>query len=87
MIKHPLQWRPKIDDVVCVRFLDHAMGTDDSIEFQVWGRIAIVTRTTYVVRTWDYVNQKAPDHNPDNVERFSIVRKAILEMWKLENAV
>jgi len=87
MTRHPAKWRPSVDDVVCVRFLDHAMGTDAAIEFLVWGRIAIVTRTTYVVRTWDYVNAAVPDHNPDNVERFSIVRKAILEMWKLESAV
>ena len=70
----------KVDDLVAIRFLDHAQNSDDVMEFMVYGRVAKVTQRAYHVVSWEYVDpvDRAADRNPENENWFCIVKKAII---------
>lgn len=71
--------RPKIKrgDIVHVIFLDHAQNSksDDAIKFETFGRITGITRKSYKIHTWKYVDDG--HDNPDNEDFNSIVKSTI----------
>lgn len=71
--------RAKKGDVVRLRFLDHVEGADEPLEFYVYGRVYISAKSHYVVDTWCYLNIDDPDRS-ENINRFTILRKAISEV-------
>lgn len=69
-----------IGDIVWVIFLDHAQCSDDSLRFEVFGRLNKITKTSYIVTSWGYVDEidRLKDHNVrHNEETFAIVKKAV----------
>ena len=71
--------KPKVGDVVRIRFLDHAENADDAMSFEVYGRITVETKSAYQVGHWLYANEvdRAGDRNPENEHKTIIVKKAI----------
>ena len=70
---------PKCGDLVAVTFLDHAENHKDSIRFEVIGRLANITKTAYIVKSWAYVDDvdRAGDSRSDNETVFAIVKRAV----------
>ena len=71
--------RPKVGDLVEVQFWDHAEQSKDALLFEVFGRIAGITRKAYIIRAWGYVLDidRAGDGNPENENSYAIVKRAI----------
>jgi len=71
--------RPVVGDLVEAIFWDHAENSRDALLFEVFGRLIEVTKKAYIVRAWGYVNDvdRAGDGNPDNENRYAIVKKAV----------
>lgn len=67
-------------EIYQIRFLDHSEGGEDPIEFLVWGRVRSMTRAVVTLSSWDYPEQADLD---DNVQTYTIVRRAILEATRL----
>jgi len=69
----------KVGDIVHCIFLDHAENGKDSMLFGVIGRVFEITRTSYKIRCWGYVNDidRERDSRDDNENWFCIVKKAV----------
>ena len=74
----------KLGQIAEIRFLDHCEGSEDGepMEFLVWGRVSAVSRKAYEVTSWGYADAKR--QGDENETRFSIVRKAILSVRRLD---
>lgn len=68
---------PTIGDPVRIVFRDHAEG-NETMRFEVFGRLYKKTRWAYSVRCWGYVDEvdRAKDTG-DNETTYSIVKKAV----------
>ena len=55
----------KAGDIVHCQFLDHAENSDEAMLFEVFGRVERVTRNSYVIYCWRYVDavDRAADSN------------------------
>lgn len=70
--------KPRKGDLVCVEFDDHVRDGDELIRFAVYGRVLNITRHAITVAVWEYAD---PDTPPDdNVDRYTIARKAIADV-------
>lgn len=68
--------------VYSVEFWDHVDGASSPLKFVVHGRLSKVTRTFIVIECWHYAGKC---RNPDaNVQRYTIVRKAIARIARLQ---
>lgn len=61
-------------DIVHIRFLDHVQDGSKPIEFEVFGRIARINKTSVTVLTWGYPNKLKKN---ENTNYFTIVRSCI----------
>lgn len=82
----PPKSRVRVGHIVHCTFLDHSENGKDSIEFEVIGRVFEITRTSYKIRSWGYVDDidRAGDSRQDNENWFCIVKKAVLDIRTLK---
>lgn len=72
--------RIRVGNIVHCIFLDHAQNSDDALKFEVFGRVTKITRTSYIIHYWRYVDdpKKEPDFNhKDNEDNYAIVKSTI----------
>lgn len=70
----------KVGAIVRIQFLDHAQGSEDAMLFECFGRLTNISKTSYCIHHWRYVNEvdRAADSNSaQNEDCYAIVRKAI----------
>jgi len=60
-----------------IRFSDHVKDGNESIVFTITGRVIKSGRSDVVVSPWFYGDNRDFDLTDQNVERFTIVRRAI----------
>ena len=78
--------KSEVGDIVRIVFLDHAQGSEDSLRFEVFGRLDKITKSSYIVTSWRYVDDidRVKDHNVrHNEETFAIVKKAVESIQSL----
>ena len=75
--------KPIQGDVVEVVFLDHSEGPREQT-FRVFGRVAQKTRTVYVIDCWEPEDTQGDDANGFNRHQYSILRRAIKEIYILK---
>ncbi len=68
--------------LVKVVFDDHVQGADTPLRFIVYGRIQSSTKPAIVVDVWHYSDSKVVARD-DNVERFTILKKTIVDAVEL----
>ncbi len=73
---------PRKGDIVEVEFWDHT-GGDEPLLFKVWGRLAKVTKLSYNIHHWAYANPEDYESNDPNIEQVSILKRAVVHIWKL----
>ena len=75
----------KLGQIAEIRFLDHCEGSEDGdpIEFVVFGRVSHVSRLAYELTAWGYADNEKRKGD-ENETRFSIIRKAILSVQRLD---
>lgn len=61
---------------------DHAEG-GRSYEFIVMGRCIAVRRNEVVLATWFYGTDSDFNLDDTNVEKFTVIKKAIIESWEI----
>lgn len=57
-----------------IEFLDHVQDGSKPIKFEVFGRVAKITKTSVTLLTWGYTKRLTRD---ENTNYFTIVRSAI----------
>ena len=75
--------RPRKGDIVALYFIDHVEDSSDLFEFVVYGRLAEVGRSKYVVDCWAF-KDPGQEYDGNNVKRFAIVRRAVKRVEILE---
>lgn len=74
--------KPRIreGDIVRIVFWDHAEGEDEVLMFEVFGRVAKVSRRHYTVDSWGYADRTGIDreNERENIKTFNIL-KAVVE--------
>jgi hypothetical protein len=73
----------KIGQLVCVELLDHARGSSEPYAFSVYGRLARLDDEVVCVDSWGFTDKSRP-HDPDNVDRYAIVRSAVKRIIPLQ---
>lgn len=68
---------PRKGQTVRVTFLDHVEDGDELMECTVYGRLAKTTKQEYQVDSWCC---KDPECHENNKKRFTLLRKAVLEI-------
>jgi hypothetical protein len=80
----PENWKPKLNDIVEIRALDHVRNDNRTYEFFVWGRVGKITRNDITVFVWSAVDTStAVSRDEGTAEWFVIVKKAIKEIRRL----
>ena len=68
-----------------IRFLDHVEDDHTPHKCVVYGRVAKVSKTHYVIESWCYPNDVGEPGDP-NVKSFTILRSTILSQRRLAYA-
>ena len=69
--------------IVHVCFDDHCEDGEQPIRFDVWGRVAKVTRKYVVIVCWGYDDASMDLNDDSNIKRYTILRSAIVSIRKL----
>jgi hypothetical protein len=69
----------KPGDIVRVAFLDHVEDGDESLPFEVFGRIIKQTKTDTVIGAWLHTEEEN-EIGDSNIKAWCIVNKAITEI-------
>jgi hypothetical protein len=69
----------KPGDIVRVAFLDHVEDGDESLHFEVFGRIIKQTKTDTVIGAWLHTEEEN-EIGDSNIKAWCIVNKAITEI-------
>ena len=72
-----------LGQLVWVRFADHCEGGDEPPIFDVYGRVAKVTRKYIVLCYWGYTDRTRDMDEDDNIGRVTIVRSTIIQAVQL----
>jgi hypothetical protein len=72
--------RPIKGDVVAVLFWDHAENANDAVQCTVYGKIANITKLSYIVDSWILHDQ---EYDSDNFKRWAIMKSAVFDVQVL----
>ena len=76
--------RVRVGHIVQCEFLDHSEGGKDSIPFEVIGRVFEITKDSYKIRCWGYLDDdERKTGREDNEHWFCIVKKAVISIRTL----
>jgi hypothetical protein len=68
--------RPAKGDVVSILFWDHAENANDAVQCTVYGKIANITKLSYIIDSWILHEQ---EYDSDNFKRWAIMKSAVIE--------
>lgn len=76
-----MKYKPALGDLVRIGFRDHSQGGAGGLNFFAIGKLIKITRRDYTIACWYYMDPTQEDL--ENVETFSIVRRAITRIDRL----
>lgn len=75
---------PRLHREYRIEFYDHNNNSDEPSICVVWGRLAKIEPQYFVIDTWGHLDPNHPRVHGDDVECFTILRCAIINIFECE---